>query len=178
MTGQGIRQHEYQSGKSGRRQSHGCSACWIRASSPVRPTTILREPLKRRPSGPRTSESGWTLTSGTIARADRSPSDLHAQDLLLLQRPDEILNEASQTVGDPLERDAGGGELTGDRAIARRLVVVSNRLGNIRDLSQAGGLAVGIGDALAERGGLWLGANAEYQDYAASDSAGGQLHYF
>ncbi|MER8566485.1 hypothetical protein NKH85_14555 [Mesorhizobium sp. M0924] len=87
----------------------------------------------------------------------------------MLQRPDEILNEASQTVGDPLERDAGGGELTGDRAIARRLVVVSNRLGNIRDLSQAGGLAVGIGDALAERGGLWLGANAEYQDYAASD---------
>ncbi|MER8647944.1 trehalose-6-phosphate synthase [Mesorhizobium sp. M0586] len=89
----------------------------------------------------------------------------------MLQRPDEIFNEASQTVGDPLERDALGGEakLTGDRAIPRRLVVVSNRLGNIRDLSQAGGLAVGIGDALAERGGLWLGASAEYQDYAASD---------
>lgn len=89
----------------------------------------------------------------------------------MLQRPDEIFNEASQTVGDPLERDALGGEaeLTGDRAIPRRLVVVSNRLGSIRDLSQAGGLAVGIGDALAERGGLWLGASAEYQDYAASD---------
>lgn len=48
MTGQGIRQHEYQSGKPGRRQS-GCSACWIGVSSPVCPTTILREPLKKAP---------------------------------------------------------------------------------------------------------------------------------
>jgi trehalose 6-phosphate synthase len=69
----------------------------------------------------------------------------------LVQRPNDTLTEASND------------------AMSRRLVVVSNRLGNIRDLSQAGGLAVGIADALVERGGLWLGASAEYRDSAASD---------
>lgn len=38
-----------------------------------------------------------------------------------------------------------------------RLFVVSNRVGPLNDATTAGGLAVGIGDALRERGGVWFG---------------------
>jgi trehalose 6-phosphate synthase len=38
-----------------------------------------------------------------------------------------------------------------------RLVAVSNRVGPVRGAAAAGGLAVGLVDALAERGGLWFG---------------------
>jgi trehalose 6-phosphate synthase len=38
-----------------------------------------------------------------------------------------------------------------------RLFVVSNRVGPLNDAATAGGLAVGIGDALRERGGVWFG---------------------
>lgn len=95
---------------------------------------------------------------------------------LLLPRPDETHNEASQANGgianggfivrDPVLSEA---KQRANGGIPRRLVVLSNRLGNIRDPAQAGGLAVGIADALAERGGLWLGASTEYQDSAAGD---------
>jgi trehalose 6-phosphate synthase len=40
---------------------------------------------------------------------------------------------------------------------ARRLVVVSNRVGPLRGAAAAGGLAVGIVEALRESGGLWFG---------------------
>ncbi|MEX1994554.1 MAG: trehalose-6-phosphate synthase [Steroidobacteraceae bacterium] len=39
----------------------------------------------------------------------------------------------------------------------RRLVVVSNRVGPVKGVAAAGGLAVGIVDALREHGGLWFG---------------------
>lgn len=42
-----------------------------------------------------------------------------------------------------------------------RLVVVSNRVADLRESSQAGGLAVAIGDALREKGGLWFGWDGE-----------------
>lgn len=38
-----------------------------------------------------------------------------------------------------------------------RLVVVSNRVGPLRDTGRAGGLAVALVDVLRERGGLWFG---------------------
>ncbi|MGH6862414.1 MAG: trehalose-6-phosphate synthase, partial [Phyllobacterium sp.] len=38
-----------------------------------------------------------------------------------------------------------------------RLVVVSNRTANLARKTQAGGLTVGIVDALKSRGGLWMG---------------------
>jgi trehalose 6-phosphate synthase len=38
-----------------------------------------------------------------------------------------------------------------------RLVVVSNRVADLRDPAQAGGLAVAVLDALTSRGGLWFG---------------------
>jgi trehalose 6-phosphate synthase len=38
-----------------------------------------------------------------------------------------------------------------------RLVVVSNRVGPVRGVAAAGGLAVGLVDALREHGGLWFG---------------------
>ncbi|WP_244571475.1 hypothetical protein [Mesorhizobium carmichaelinearum] len=96
--------------------------------------------------------------------------DLQAQDFLVLQPPNETHNEASQTVCDLAEREAAlGDRQTTNDSRSRRLVVVSNRLGNVRDLAQAGGLAVGILDALAERGGLWLGASEGHHDSAASD---------
>jgi trehalose 6-phosphate synthase len=40
---------------------------------------------------------------------------------------------------------------------AARLVAVSNRVGPVRGAAAAGGLAVGLVDALRERGGLWFG---------------------
>jgi trehalose 6-phosphate synthase len=42
-----------------------------------------------------------------------------------------------------------------------RLVVVSNRVAEIAKADQSGGLAVGIGDALRQRGGLWFGWDGE-----------------
>ncbi|WP_421862071.1 hypothetical protein [Parvibaculum sp.] len=38
-----------------------------------------------------------------------------------------------------------------------RLVVVSNRVGPVKDAARAGGLAVALVDALKARGGLWYG---------------------
>ncbi|WP_245243344.1 trehalose-6-phosphate synthase [Pararhodobacter sp. SW119] len=43
----------------------------------------------------------------------------------------------------------------GDRL--QRLVIVSNRVADLRASSQSGGLAVGLADALKERGGVWFG---------------------
>ncbi|MEO3997861.1 alpha,alpha-trehalose-phosphate synthase (UDP-forming) [Mesorhizobium sp. CAU 1732] len=42
-----------------------------------------------------------------------------------------------------------------------RLVVVSNRVADLRKSSQSGGLAVGLADALRERGGVWFGWDGE-----------------
>ena len=42
-----------------------------------------------------------------------------------------------------------------------RLVVVSNRVGPLKDTGRAGGLAVALVDALTEMGGLWLGWSGE-----------------
>ncbi|BDA86068.1 alpha,alpha-trehalose-phosphate synthase (UDP-forming) [Aureimonas sp. SA4125] len=42
-----------------------------------------------------------------------------------------------------------------------RLVVVSNRVGPLTDEGKAGGLAVGLADALKRRGGLWFGWSGE-----------------
>ena len=42
-----------------------------------------------------------------------------------------------------------------------RLVVVSNRVGPVRDAARAGGLAVALVDALKARGGLWYGWSGE-----------------
>jgi trehalose 6-phosphate synthase len=39
----------------------------------------------------------------------------------------------------------------------RRLVVISNRVGPLSDEGKAGGLAVGLADALRTRGGVWFG---------------------
>lgn len=42
-----------------------------------------------------------------------------------------------------------------------RLVVVSNRVGDLRNPTQTGGLAVGLADALKQNGGLWFGWDGE-----------------
>lgn len=42
-----------------------------------------------------------------------------------------------------------------------RLVIVSNRVGPLTDEGKAGGLAVGIADALRRRGGVWFGWSGE-----------------
>jgi trehalose 6-phosphate synthase len=42
-----------------------------------------------------------------------------------------------------------------------RLVIVSNRVADLRKTTQSGGLAVGLADALRERGGVWFGWNGE-----------------
>ncbi|MGN6550518.1 MAG: alpha,alpha-trehalose-phosphate synthase (UDP-forming) [Pararhizobium sp.] len=42
-------------------------------------------------------------------------------------------------------------------AVNGRLVVMSNRVGPLSDTGKAGGLAVGLADALKSRGGIWFG---------------------
>ncbi len=42
-----------------------------------------------------------------------------------------------------------------------RLICISNRVGPLNDTAQAGGLAVGLVDALKERGGTWFGWSGE-----------------
>ncbi|MCO6390790.1 alpha,alpha-trehalose-phosphate synthase (UDP-forming) [Aliihoeflea aestuarii] len=51
-----------------------------------------------------------------------------------------------------------------------RLVVVSNRVADLTRSMQSGGLAVGITDALKNRGGLWFGWNGEISQ-AGDDAA-------
>mgnify|MGYP001438205157 CR=1 FL=1 len=45
-----------------------------------------------------------------------------------------------------------------------KLIVVSNRVGPLRDSGRAGGLAVGLIDALRRRGGLWFGWSGEVSE--------------
>ena len=45
-----------------------------------------------------------------------------------------------------------------------RLVVVSNRVGPLKDTGRAGGLAVALVDALTETGGLWFGWSGEISE--------------
>jgi trehalose 6-phosphate synthase len=45
-----------------------------------------------------------------------------------------------------------------------RLVIVSNRVADLTKSTQSGGLAVGLADALKERGGVWFGWSGEIDD--------------
>ena len=46
-----------------------------------------------------------------------------------------------------------------------RLVVVSNRVGPVRDAARAGGLAVALVDALKSSGGLWYGWSGKVDEH-------------
>ncbi|MER0237160.1 trehalose-6-phosphate synthase [Fulvimarina sp. MAC8] len=52
-----------------------------------------------------------------------------------------------------------------------RLVAVSNRVGPLSDEGQAGGLVVGLSDALKRRGGLWFGWSGETSDKGTQGDA-------
>ncbi|MEO3385887.1 trehalose-6-phosphate synthase [Mesorhizobium sp. CAU 1741] len=49
------------------------------------------------------------------------------------------------------------------------MVIVSNRVADLRASSQSGGLAVGLADALKERGGIWFGWNGEREGVTGGD---------
>ncbi|MBB3999035.1 alpha,alpha-trehalose-phosphate synthase (UDP-forming) [Aureimonas pseudogalii] len=57
-----------------------------------------------------------------------------------------------------------------------RLVVVSNRVGPLSDEGKAGGLAVGLADALRRRGGLWFGWSGEISDAGSSSELKTETH--
>ena len=44
-----------------------------------------------------------------------------------------------------------------------RLIIVSNRVADLRKKTQTGGLAVGLADAIRSRGGLWFGWNGKIE---------------
>lgn len=50
-----------------------------------------------------------------------------------------------------------------------RLVIVSNRVADLRATTQTGGLAVGLADAVKERGGIWFGWNGEWDGVTGAD---------
>jgi len=56
--------------------------------------------------------------------------------------------------------------------VTGRLVVVSNRVGPLSDSGKAGGLAVGLADALKARGGVWFGWSGETSELGT----GSELH--
>jgi trehalose 6-phosphate synthase len=58
------------------------------------------------------------------------------------------------------------------RCVMSRLVVVSNRVGPLSDEGKAGGLAVGLADALRTRGGIWFGWSGE----ESAEGTFGPLH--
>ena len=58
----------------------------------------------------------------------------------------------------------------------RRLVAVSNRVGPLDDGGKAGGLAVGLADALKQRGGLWFGWSGETSDEGTFKEAKTEIH--
>jgi trehalose 6-phosphate synthase len=51
-----------------------------------------------------------------------------------------------------------------------RLVIVSNRVADLKATSQKGGLAVGLADAVKERGGLWFGWDGTTTDQATASA--------
>ncbi len=51
-----------------------------------------------------------------------------------------------------------------------RLVVVSNRVGDLRNPTQAGGLAVAVGEAITKRGGIWFGWDGETDDSTVGET--------
>ncbi len=53
-----------------------------------------------------------------------------------------------------------------------RLIVISNRVGPLSDEGKAGGLAVGLADALRQRGGVWFGWSGE----TSAQGTHGPLH--
>jgi trehalose 6-phosphate synthase len=57
------------------------------------------------------------------------------------------------------------------RQRSRRLVAVSNRVGPVRNVAAAGGLAVGLVEALQEHGGLWFGWSGR-----VNASSGSRVH--
>ncbi|MCQ8782015.1 alpha,alpha-trehalose-phosphate synthase (UDP-forming) [Mangrovibrevibacter kandeliae] len=57
-----------------------------------------------------------------------------------------------------------------------RLVVVSNRVGPLSDEGKAGGLAVGLADALRRRGGVWFGWSGETSDQGTFREARTEEH--
>jgi trehalose 6-phosphate synthase len=57
--------------------------------------------------------------------------------------------------------DIAKGEIADGDPPPQRLVIVSNRVADLRATSQTGGLAVALADALKERGGVWFGWNGE-----------------
>jgi len=62
----------------------------------------------------------------------------------------------------PADADSQPDRQNGGRAASvERLVIVSNRVAELRATTQTGGLAVGLADAVKERGGVWFGWNGE-----------------
>ncbi|MEQ9122813.1 MAG: trehalose-6-phosphate synthase, partial [Alphaproteobacteria bacterium] len=45
-----------------------------------------------------------------------------------------------------------------------RLIVASNRVADLENSANSGGLAVAVGDALRDRGGVWFGWSGEIVD--------------
>jgi trehalose 6-phosphate synthase len=56
-----------------------------------------------------------------------------------------------------------------------RLVIVSNRVADLRQSQQSGGLAVGVADALKARGGVWFGWSGETVDKPTEEPVVEQL---
>lgn len=80
-----------------------------------------------------------------------------------------LTDETTPAAGSkPLENEADD---SGPSRRASRLVVVSNRVANLRSSSQTGGLAVALADAVKQRGGVWFGWNGDNDGVTGGDVA-------
>lgn len=76
------------------------------------------------------------------------------------------------TPASPADDESASERATDDASPGQeRLVVVSNRVAELRSSAQTGGLAVGLADAVKERGGVWFGWNGE-----RDGTTGGEVH--
>jgi trehalose 6-phosphate synthase len=69
------------------------------------------------------------------------------------------VQSAPPSIG-PMRPDRRAGDGTGplmDETDQKRLIVVSNRVADLTSSAQTGGLAVGLGDAIGQKGGVWIG---------------------
>ena len=80
---------------------------------------------------------------------------------MTVQTPTAAQREPAPPSAPGGDEDAGPAAARRGDGAQQRLVIVSNRVADLRASQQTGGLAVGLADALRQRGGVWFGWNGK-----------------
>ena len=80
---------------------------------------------------------------------------------MTVQTPNATQREPASLIVNGDAEEAGAATVRCGAGADQRLVIVSNRVADLRASQQTGGLAVGLADALRQRGGVWFGWNGK-----------------